>query len=299
VDKGFSSVDECFSPALLARMRAADLLVVNCESTVSNRGSALEGKAYTFRTSAKTAQWFSEIGADLIGLANNHTYDFGKTAFLDTLDIFDGLNLPVFGAGVNAEEAYKPYYFEKNGVKIALIAASRAEKLYYTVVAEENEPGIAGCYDTTLVCQSIKEAKKQADYVIVYVHYGYERTTVIEEAQQQASYDFIDAGADAVIGHHAHILQGIEQYKGKPIFYSLGNYLFNRNDQTTALLELTFESPDKPVFRIIPARQKDCRVIDKLNTDEGQETLRFLQDLSPGIAIDRSGIVYLTEVYPS
>lgn len=289
-------MDQCFGEDILRRMRAADLLVVNCESTVSDRGSALEGKAYTFRTSKMTAGWFKEIGADLIGLANNHSYDFGKTAFLDTLETFKEIGIPSFGAGINAAEAYEPYYFEKSGMKIALIAASRAEKLYYTIVAEDDVPGIAGCYDTKLVCESIKEAKTKADYVIVYVHYGYERTTVIEEVQRQASYDFIDAGADAVVGHHAHILQGIEEYKDKPIFYSLGNFLFNGNNQTTALLELTFEAPDKPVFKIIPARQQDCRVLD-VSKSEAAETLQYLRELSPGVAIDSEGIVYLPEVY--
>ena len=296
VNKGFTSVADCFSEALLARMKAADLLVVNCESTVSDRGSALVGKNFTFRTSTKTAGWFKEIGADLIGLANNHVYDFGKTAFTDTLDTFNKMDLPTFGGGKKAAEAYEPFYFEKSGMKIALIAASRAEKQYYTIVAEEDAPGIAGCYDPKMICDTIKEAKQQADFVIVYVHFGYEYTTIIEDAQRETAYKFIDAGADAIVGHHAHILQGIEEYKGKPIFYSLGNFLFNTRNQETALLELTFEDENTPVWRIIPCRQKDCRVVDKLDTEEGATTLQMLRDLSPGIAIDRSGVVYLPEV---
>ena len=271
-------------------------MVVNCESTVSNRGSALVGKNYTFRTSEKTAEWFREIGADLIGLANNHVYDFGQTAFTDTLSTFDNMGLPVFGGGNNAKEAYEPFYFEKSGMTVALIATSRAEKQYYTIVAEENAPGISGCYDPQMVIETIKEAKTKADFVIVYVHFGYEYTTVIEDAQRETAYKFIDAGADAIVGHHAHILQGIEEYKGKPIFYSLGNFLFNTRDQETALLELTFEDKDTPVWRIIPCRQKDCRVVDKLGTDEGAATLQMLRELSPGIAIDRSGVVYLAEI---
>lgn len=272
-------------------MRKADFLVINYESCVSDRGSPLSGKAYTFRTSTQRAKDMLSIGADLAGLANNHVYDYGKNAFLDTIDTFRQMGIPTVGAGANAKEAYAPYYYEQSGVKIAFIAASRAEKNYMTPVATETTPGIAGCYDTALVCAQIKEAKKQADYVIIYVHFGAEYSTTIEKVQRKTAQDFIDAGADLIVGHHAHILQGIEYYKGKPIFYGLGNYLFNSNDQASALLEVTFQSPNEPVFKIIPCRQKDCRLMGAEETADGQATLSSLQKLSPTAHIDAHGIV--------
>lgn len=175
----------CFSPTLLEQLQAVDFLTVNCESSVSNRGAALAGKGYTFRTSVATAKVFKEMGADLIGLANNHVYDFGKDAFLDTLDAFSEMNLPTVGAGRNAEEAYAPYILEKNGIKVAFVATSRAEKQYFTPVAEGENPGISGCYVLTRACSAIEVAKAQADFVIVYAHFGYEYNTVIEPAQQR------------------------------------------------------------------------------------------------------------------
>jgi len=289
--KGYA-IEDLFSPSILARMRAADLLAVNCESAVSDRGEPLAGKAYTFRTTPETAKGFLTMGADLIGLANNHVYDYGVDAFLDTMDHFENMGLATVGAGINAEAAYTPFYYEKSGKRIAVIAASRAEKYYMTPIAEENAPGIAGCYDSTLVCEAVKKAKEEADFVIVYAHFGAEYKTTIEDVQQKAAYDFIDAGADLIIGAHPHILQGMTSYKGKPIFYSLGNFLFNLKDLDTALLEITFENEtDMPKFQLIPCRQIGGQVLDQSGTAHGERILESLRVLSPGVTIDSEGYV--------
>lgn len=289
----------CFSPTLLEQLQAVDFLTVNCESSVSNRGAALAGKGYTFRTSVATAKVFKEMGADLIGLANNHVYDFGKDAFLDTLDAFSEMNLPTVGAGRNAEEAYAPYILEKNGIKVAFVATSRAEKQYFTPVAEGENPGISGCYVLTRACSAIEVAKAQADFVIVYAHFGYEYNTVIEPAQQQAAYAFIDAGADLVVGAHPHILQGIEAYKGKMVFYSLGNFLFNDKDLDTVLLKVTLEGKDRVSYNLVPCRQTGGVVSDCGGTVEGERILQALRRLSIGIAVDREGNVYNAEAEES
>ena len=289
------SLSSLIDSAMLARMKAADLLVVNCESSVSERGTplGLSGKAYSFRTSPKNAKMFAEIGADLIGLANNHVYDFGKDAFLDTLSTFESMGLPTVGAGRNEAEAYEPYYYTQSGVTVALIATSCAENEYYTIVAEGDVPGICGCYDTAAVCAKIREAKTKADFVIVYPHYGIEYSTdVISPKQKQVSYDFIDAGADLIVGTHAHCLQGIETYKGKFIFYNLGNFLFNAKTIETMLLELTFVGRGEYTLRIMPATQIDGTVRSDFGTSVGVQTLDFMRKRSYGIAIDRDGYVY-------
>jgi poly-gamma-glutamate synthesis protein (capsule biosynthesis protein) len=291
VKKGYT-IEQLFDETILSRMRAADLLVINYESVVSDGGKPLSGKAYTFRTSTKLAKELLNLGTDLVGLANNHVYDYGKEGFLDTLDTFAEMGLPTVGAGRNAEQAYTPYYYEQSGMKIAVIAASRAEKNYMTPVAEPDAPGIAGCYDSALVCEAVKLAKENADYVIVYAHFGYEYSTTIEAVQRKAAYDFIDAGADLIVGAHAHILQGVDIYKGKPIFYNLGNFLFNTKELDTALLEITFESADgMPSFRFVPCRQSGGRVVDESGTAEGERILKDLQKLSPNVTITAEGCV--------
>ena len=280
---------------MLSEMKRVDFLMVNCESSVSDRGEplGLKGKEYSFRTSTQTARIFERIGADLIGLANNHVYDFGRDAFLDTLDTFKEMGIPTVGAGRNAAEAYEPYYFTKSGVTVAFIATSCAEKNYFTLVAEEDAPGICGCYDETKVCEKIAEAKTKADFVVVYPHYGMEGTSdIIEDKQRSASYKFIDAGADLVIGGHAHRIQGIEAYKGKMIFWNLGNFIFNNSTMPTMLVELTFSSADSYSLRILPGTQTDGTLRADFGTAKGEETLQFLRVRSYGIAIDEEGYVY-------
>ncbi|MBQ9467709.1 MAG: CapA family protein, partial [Clostridia bacterium] len=289
------TLDSLIDREMLDEMRRVDLLVVNCESSVSSRGEplGLKGKEYSFRTSPETAKMFKSIGADLVGLANNHVYDFGRDAFLDTLSTFEEMGIPTFGAGKNASEAYEPYYYTQSGVTVALIATSCAEKNYFTPVAEEDAPGICGCYDDTLVCEKIREAKTKADFVVVYPHYGREGTSdVIEDKQRLVSRHFIDAGADLVIGGHAHRIQGIESYKGKLIFWNLGNFLFNNGTFPTMLVELTFTGEAGYALRVLPGVQTDGRVESKFGTEEGEEILQFLRVRSPGVAIDKNGYVY-------
>jgi poly-gamma-glutamate synthesis protein (capsule biosynthesis protein) len=286
-EKGLA-LTELFDEAILSQMRAADFLVVNCESAVGTGGMPLAGKAYTFLTSPETAKVFTDIGADLVGLANNHVYDFGKETFLDTLSHFASMGLPTVGAGADAAQAYAPFYYEQSGRRIAILAASRAEKNFKTPIATPDSPGIAGCYDTALMCEAVRKAKENADFVIVYAHFGAEYSTTIEKVQRQAAHDFIDAGADLIIGAHPHILQGMESYKGKAIFYSLGNYLFNLKTLDTALLEITFESEEgAPRYRIVPCVQKNGRVQET----DGARILKDLAALSPDVTILEDGSV--------
>ena len=113
-------------------MNNSDLMVVNSEFTVSNRGTKMNGKQYTFRANPKRLTIYDEMGVDLVTLANNHVYDFGRDAFLDMLDSFDEYKIPRIGAGKNIEEAMKPYYFVINGYKFAFVNATRAEKYIMT-----------------------------------------------------------------------------------------------------------------------------------------------------------------------
>ena len=138
----------------------------------------------------------------------------------------------------------KPYYTEVDGKKIAIVAASRAEKYKMTPQATDTTPGILRCYDTELFVQTIKEARANADYVVAVVHWGTEHTTVLEDVQRSSAREYIDAGADVIIGGHSHCLQGIEYYEDKPIFYSLGNFCFGGNstpgDTDSMIVQQTF-----------------------------------------------------------
>lgn len=231
-------LSKVIDPAYLEEMRSADLLWINNEFCYSNRGTPMDGKAYTFRSDPANVRYLTEMGVDLAGLANNHIFDYGEDAFLDTLQTLQDAGIPYVGAGRDLAEASAPVFQDVDGVTIAYVAASRAEKNIMTPEAGENSPGILRCYDMTRFLNSIKKAAEQADFVIALPHWGTEYSTDLEQAQIEGARACIDAGADAVIGAHTHCLQGVTSYHGKPVAYSLGNFWFNERTLDTMLFEL-------------------------------------------------------------
>ena len=268
-------------------MRDADIFWVNNEFTYSDRGTPLNGKAYTFRSDPKNVNILKEMGVDIVGLANNHVYDYGPDAFTDTLDTLDSAGIPYVGAGRNLNEAKAPVYMECEGITVAYVAASRAEKLKMTPQATDDSPGILRCYDNTLFLESIKEADKNADYVIALPHWGTEYSTDLESAQTTGAREYIDAGADAVIGAHTHCLQKIDEYNGKPIVYSLGNFWFNEKTLETMLFEihLTGEKKEDAVtiddasIEIFPGMQKDLTTTLAKSDEEYQRIMDYINSL--------------------
>lgn len=253
---------------------------------------------YTFRADPKRVSMLGEMGVDIAGLANNHVYDFGPEAMEDTMDALRLVGIDYVGAGRNLEEAMTPVFREIDGIKIAYVAASRAEKYKMTPQATESKAGILRCYDTELFLEAIHRAKQEADYVIALVHWGTEYSTELEEVQVVTGREYIDAGADIVIGAHTHCLQGMEYYQGKPIIYSLGNFWFNDKSLDTMLLQIHLAGADRTSeitagnveIQIIPARQENCKT-RMLEGEEGEQLFDYLEGISMGIEIDREGIV--------
>ena len=269
-------------------MKESDLMVANSEFTVSNRGSAMEGKTYTFKAKPERLNLYYDMGIDLVTLANNHVYDYGKDAFLDMLDAFDEYEIPHIGAGHNLDEAKKPYYFIINGYKFAFINASRAEKNRMTPGATDSKEGIFLCYDTTNMINLIKELRDDTDYIITIIHFGRENYHTLEQEQVSSAKAYIDAGSDAVIGHHAHVLQGIEIYKDKPIVYNLGNFLFNEATVDTAIFQIVLSDDGNFEYYMVPALQKDSYT-DILLGDEKQRVINDLNSYSINVYIDSDG----------
>ena len=152
----------CIDPVLLEKMNQADLCCINNEFTLSDRGEKLAGKAYTFRAKPQNVSYLKEMGADLVTLANNHIYDYGKDAFNDTLDNLSKAGIDYVGAGRNKAEAAKPLVYDLNGLKVAYVNATRAELTLYTPDAGENSPGVLSCYDPAQFEKVIAQAKQQA-----------------------------------------------------------------------------------------------------------------------------------------
>lgn len=126
-----------------------------------------------------------------------------------------------------------------------------------TPAATENDGGVFSCYDPQNMINAIKETKQNSDYVIALIHYGKEESHELENEQITSSRQYIDAGADAVIGSHAHVLQGIEFYNDKPIIYNLGNFIFNAETKDTGIFQIKILDDGNMNYYFIPAEQKN------------------------------------------
>ena len=258
-DRRGQGVNGILSDEVLKIMRESDFMVANSEFTVSNRGSKIPGKMYTFRASPERLSIYGEMGVDLVTLANNHVYDFGPLAFNDMLESFEAIKMPYVGAGRNLDDAKKPYYLTlPSGYRIAFVNATRAEKWGIdTPGATATTGGVLLCYDTTEFINTIKEAKANSNYVIAIVHWGTEKSHRLEQVQKTTAQDYLNAGADIIVGGHAHTLQGIDYNNGKPIIYNLGDFIFNNGTEDTGILQIKFLADGGIKYYFLPGLQKN------------------------------------------
>lgn len=269
-------------------MTDTDIMVINSEFTISDRGEKMPNKYYTFRASPKRIPIYNEMGADLLTLANNHVYDFGKDAFYDMLNSLNEYKIPYIGAGKNINEAKKPYYFILNGYKIAFINATRAEKYILTPEATENDGGVFRCYDPEPLKNLINDIKKNSDYVVVLIHWGKEDSHELEQVQIDTSKIYIDAGADVIVGTHAHVLQGIDYYNHKPIIYNLGDFIFNDETKDTGIFQIKLNDDGKMDYYFIPAKEEN-EYTKLLYDDEKQRVINNMNSWSGNASINKEG----------
>ena len=285
-------IEGSISQEMLDVMRSADIFMVNNEFPYSNRGTPTENKKFTFRAKPEYASYLLDMGADIVSLANNHAYDYGKIAFLDTLDTLNGIGMPYVGAGRNLEEAIKPVYFIVNDQKIAFVAATQIERTENpdTKEATQNSPGVFRCWNVDKLLEVVANAKQVSDYVIVYIHWGTEATDQLDWAQKDQAVKISNAGADLIIGDHPHVLQQFGYCEDTPVMYSLGNFLFNSKAQDTCLVKLTLDANGFKSLQFIPGRQQDCSVT-MLQGTEKERVLSYMRKISPGVTIDGDGFV--------
>lgn len=286
-----AGIEDCFGESLLAEMRAADVLLCNNEFAFSDRGSPMPGKQFTFRAKTANVSMWQQLGADIVGLANNHCFDYGEDAFLDTLSTLQGANIPYVGAGKNLEEAMQPQFFLVGGMKIGYVACTRAEKYILTPEAGETSPGVLRCYDPELAVQAIQTASEQCDYLVVYVHWGTEGSTVLEQAQTDLATRFTEAGADLIVGAHPHILQGAGWRQDTPVLYSLGNFWFNMETLDSTLLKVTVSEPGAAgaTVQLLPCIQTGGRVSLLEEDADRQRVLNSLNDVMENGYFDANG----------
>ena len=222
-------------------LASADIAVVNAEMAISDRGSAVD-KEFVFRAPPPAAARIAAAGIDVASLANNHARDYGPDALLDTVALLEAAGVVALGAGADAAAAYGYRVLHAGNVRVAFVATSMVVPWMFP--AGPDRPGIASARPMDRTVESVRAAARAADVVIVVVHWGAERQTCPVAEQRDVARAFLDAGADAVIGHHPHVLQPVEFDGGKLVAYSLGNFVWHPRPGITGetgVLQIDFD----------------------------------------------------------
>lgn len=282
----------CFSEETLREMEEADIFMLNNEFTYTSRGEPTPEKMFTFRAKPESAAMLLELGVDIVSLANNHAYDYGEISLLDSLTTLEGIDMPYVGAGRNLAEASENVYFHAGNQKIAFISATQIERLTPpdTKGATESSPGVFRCLTEKEIFAKIEEAKQNSDFVVVYIHWGTEKTDELDWAQPGMAQELARAGADLIIGDHPHVLQEIANVEGVPVIYSVGNYWFNSSTLNTCLVKVRVKDGQMQSFQFIPALQSNCYT-QILSGAEKNAVLDYMRAISTTVTIDAEGYV--------
>lgn len=282
----------CFSEETLREMEEADIFMLNNEFTYTSRGEPTPEKMFTFRAKPESAAMLLELGVDIVSLANNHAYDYGEISLLDSLTTLEEIDMPYVGAGRNLAEASENVYFHAGNQKIAFISATQIERLTPpdTKGATESSPGVFRCLTEKEIFAKIEEAKQNSDFVVVYIHWGTEKTDELDWAQPGMAQELARAGADLIIGDHPHVLQEIANVEGVPVIYSVGNYWFNSSTLNTCLVKVRVKDGQMQSFQFIPALQSNCYT-QILSGAEKNAVLDYMRAISTTVTIDAEGYV--------
>ena len=231
-----------------------DLTVINLECPATDV-SAPEAKTFVFRCDPAALPVARRFGVEVANLANNHAYDHGPEGLLDSIRNVRKAGLAAVGAGASRDQALRAAYFELDGWKVAVVGLSEVLDPDYQV-AGPHTPGTAAGNDFGLALRAIRDASRRADLVIVSIHWGYELDTQPRAYQIDEAHRMIDAGADVIFGHHAHRLQPMDTYRGRPIFYGLGNFVWphlSEEGSTTAVARVRVTPKGRFRGRLLPA----------------------------------------------
>jgi poly-gamma-glutamate capsule biosynthesis protein CapA/YwtB (metallophosphatase superfamily) len=206
---------------MLPLLRSADLRIVNCECALTAARAPVWKSGAAFKGAPEHVRGLTAVPFDVACLANNHVFDYGAAGFRETLRVLRRSGIRTVGAGLTAAEACRPLTVTRNRTRISILNISEGEDL----TAARGGPGVCG-WDLARSVQSIRRRKRSGAFVLVVAHCGLEYVPYPPPYVRAAFRALVDAGADCVIGHHPHVPQGIEWHRGRPIAYSLGNFLF-------------------------------------------------------------------------
>lgn len=256
-----------------------DIAVCNLEAPYGTRGKPFN-KKFTFLVPPKQVEGLRDAGFDVVAMANNHMMDYGPEPLGVTLKLLDSMGIAHSGAGLNLRDARKPAIVERNGIKTAFLSYSRVHPTQFWATAKK--AGTAPAYENQIK-EDIRKARESADIVVVSFHWGAELMDTTKLYQRTLAHFCIDIGADLVLGHHPHILQGLELYKGKLIAYSLGNFAFgsrSRKCTESVILKVKMDADRLKQIQLIPLCVDNNKVFFRPTPITGPEGMAVLENLA-------------------
>jgi poly-gamma-glutamate capsule biosynthesis protein CapA/YwtB (metallophosphatase superfamily) len=242
-------------------LRRADLAVVNLETAVTGSGSAA-AKTFVFRTPPTAFRALSAGGVDVASMANNHGMDYGEAGLRDSLAAARKYRFPVIGIGLDDDQAYRPFRRTINGQRIAVIGATQVldDELISAWTARPGKPGLASAKDVPRLLRAVRLARATSDTVVVFLHWGIELQQCPSPDQRTLAKQLVAAGADVVVGGHAHRLQGTGRTGKALVDYGLGNFVWYGTSELSTqsgVLVVTVEGRRVLGYRFEPARIVD------------------------------------------
>lgn len=259
----------------LPEYRQADLAMVSLEHPQENTDNALTNKASQQKDSEAIIQMLTTSGVDLVNLSNNPINQKWEPGLVDTWERVKKAGIITVGVGQNMQEARRPQIIEVKGKRIAYLGYSEADLR----TGESAEKAINGLYRER-IAQDIEAIRNQVDWVIINFHWGVELANYPADWQIDLARFSIDKGADLIVGHHSQMLQGAEIYKGRPIVYSLGNFIFgnSQKDTETAVLKVSLKDRKMKV-EFLPVVLKDSQP-KLVQGEQGEKILKQIRQIS-------------------
>ena len=273
---------DCLFDGVRNELASGDVNLANLESPIAIGGQEFSEKKFRFRADPQVAKTLRSAGFNLVTLANNHSMDFGAKALTETLHHLDVNNISWIGAGENLSDSRKIKFYTVKGKRIAFLGYSLTQPVEF--FAGKDRPGTAPGFEKFVTADVIM-ARRQADYVFVSFHWGKEADSTVQQYQRSTAYKAIEAGADVIIGHHPHVLQGIERYRNGIIFYSLGNFIFASKSQAadfSAIIRFSLDG-DRREAEVLPLDVLHSRVgfhPQLLTGKRGDAVIEKLNELS-------------------
>jgi poly-gamma-glutamate synthesis protein (capsule biosynthesis protein) len=237
---------------------AADLTVVNLETAITQRGTPAP-KAFTFRAPPSALVALRDAGVDVASIANNHGLDYGPVGVEDALAASAAEGFPLIGIGRDETQALAPYRTTIRGHRVAVIAATQVldTELIPAWTATADHPGLASAKRVDELLAQVRLIRPTTDTLVVFLHWGIETHTCPSGVQQELAHQLVEAGADVVVGGHAHRVQGGGRLGTAIVDYGLGNFAFYAGSEaaaTTGILQVTVGGGEPAQYRWLPAR---------------------------------------------